>query len=652
MRPSLLALLAGTAVLYLWALGINGMGNDFYAAAVQAGTKSWRAFFFGSLDAANFISVDKPPAFLWIMELSGRLFGFGTWSMLAPQVIEGVAAVGLLYAAVRRWYGGAAGLLAGAALALTPVAALMFRFNNPDALLVLLLVAAAYATTRAIEKASGAWLALAGVFIGFGFLTKMLQAFLIVPGLALAYLIAAPASFWKRVRDLAVAGLAIIVSAGWWVAVVALTPAASRPFVGGSTNNSILQLAFGYNGLSRITGSSAGVGIGGGGAAGFGGPTGIARLFSGTWGGDVAWLIPSALICLLAGLWLTRRNGRTDRHRAGLLIWGGWMLVTGLVFSFAGGIVHEYYSVALAPAVAALAAIGTVLLWRRRQEWFGRVGLGVVVGAAVVTAYILLDRSPTWNPWLRPALLAAGLLALAAIVVVGGRLGRRLGRRGAFAAGALATIVVLTGPAAYSIQTVATSHSGAIVSAGPVTASGRSGGAAPSGSGTPAGGGNRPASGGSGSSSIPASGDAARLPEGGGRGQGGIPGGGNRTVPQALATLLEGNAGKYVWVAATSSATEAAPLEIATGRSVMAIGGYLGTDNSITLSAFESLVNAGNIHYFVPGGLGSGGPGGGPGGGTTTAAGTISAWVAAHYTPKTVGGTTLYDLSAPTSAAS
>src|SRR5439155_2936403 len=140
---------------------------DFYAAAVRAGTKSWRAFFFGSLDPANFISVDKPPAFLWIMELSGRLFGFGTWNMLAPQVLEGVAAVGLLYAAVRRWYGGAAGLLAGVALALTPAAALMFRYNNPDALLVLLLVAAAYATTRAIEKASGAWLGLAGVFIGF-----------------------------------------------------------------------------------------------------------------------------------------------------------------------------------------------------------------------------------------------------------------------------------------------------------------------------------------------------------------------------------------------------------------------------------------------------------------------------------------------------
>ncbi|MCW3036582.1 MAG: glycosyl transferase family 39, partial [Actinobacteria bacterium] len=183
-RPGLLVLLVGTGLLYLWALSANGMGNDFYAAAVQAGTRSWRAFLFGSFDASNFITVDKPPASLWVMALSGRIFGFGTWSMLVPQALEGVAAVGLLYAAVRRWYGGAAGLLAGAALALTPVAGLMFRYNNPDALLTLLLVAAAYATCRAIEGARVWWLALAGLLIGFGFLTKMLEALLVVPALA------------------------------------------------------------------------------------------------------------------------------------------------------------------------------------------------------------------------------------------------------------------------------------------------------------------------------------------------------------------------------------------------------------------------------------------------------------------------------------
>jgi 4-amino-4-deoxy-L-arabinose transferase-like glycosyltransferase len=259
--PFLAALLLGTAVIYLWNLSASGWGNTFYAAAVQAGTQNWTAFFFGSLDSANAITVDKPPASLWVMALSGRIFGFSSWSMLAPQALMAVGAVALLWATVRRVAGPGAALLAGAVLALTPVAVMMFRFNNPDALLVLLLVAAAWATTHAVEKASTRWLLLAGVFLGFGFLTKMLQAFLVVPGLAAAYLWAAPTTLWRRVRQLLAGGVAIVVSAGWWLLTVALWPVDSRPYIGGSTNNSPLELAFGYNGLGRIFG---GEGNGGG----------------------------------------------------------------------------------------------------------------------------------------------------------------------------------------------------------------------------------------------------------------------------------------------------------------------------------------------------------------------------------------------------
>src|SRR5919112_516899 len=259
--PSLAVLLIGTAAFYLWNLSASVWANSFYAAAVQAGTQNWTAFFFGSLDSANAITVDKPPAALWVMALSGRIFGFSSWSMLAPQALMAVGAVALLWATVRRVAGPAAGLLAGTLLALTPVAVLMFEFNNPDALLVLLMVAAAWATTRAVEKASTTWLLLAGVFIGFGFLTKMLQAFLVVPGLAAAYLWAAPTTLWRRVRQLLAAGVAIVVSAGWWLVAVALWPVDSRPYIGGSTDNSPLELAFGYNGLGRIFG---GQGNGGG----------------------------------------------------------------------------------------------------------------------------------------------------------------------------------------------------------------------------------------------------------------------------------------------------------------------------------------------------------------------------------------------------
>ena len=236
----------------------NGWANDFYAAAVQAGTKSWKAFFFGSFDQSNFITVDKTPASLWVMEISGRIFGFSQWSMLAPQALEGVASVLLLYAAVKRWFGPPAGLIAGLVLALTPVAALMFRFNNPDALLVLLMTAAAYTLVRAIENGRTKWLVFTGLLLGFAFLAKMLQAFLVVPGFAVAYLWAGPPRLGRRIWQTVLMGAGIIVGAGWWILAAELTPAADRPYFGGSTNNNILQLAIGYNGLGRLTGNETG----------------------------------------------------------------------------------------------------------------------------------------------------------------------------------------------------------------------------------------------------------------------------------------------------------------------------------------------------------------------------------------------------------
>ncbi len=382
-RPALIALLGATMVLYLWGLGASGWANSFYAAAVQAGTKSWEAFFFGSSDSSNFITVDKPPAALWIMGLSARAFGFNAWSILVPQALEGTATVGFLYLTVRRWFAPSAALLAGAVLALTPVAALMFRFNNPDALLVLLLTVAAYATVRAIEKGQTRWLVLVGTLIGFGFLTKMLQALVVVPVFAGVYLLAAPPPFLRRLLQLAAGGVALVVAGGWWVAVVQLTPAADRPYIGGSQDNNLLNLIFGYNGFGRLTGNEAGS-VGGMGAAGSRwGPTGWNRLFLSEMGGQISWLIPSALILLVAGLWFTRRAPRTDRTRAALLLWGGWLLLTGALFSFASGIIHPYYTVALAPAIGALVGIGSYLCWSRRRQ---------------------LSLGSSWRlPWLPPA---------------------------------------------------------------------------------------------------------------------------------------------------------------------------------------------------------------------------------------------------------
>ncbi|WP_203987305.1 glycosyltransferase family 39 protein, partial [Virgisporangium aurantiacum] len=484
-RPALLALLAATAVLYIWGLSANGWANAYYAAAAQAGSESWKAWFFGSFDASNAITVDKTPAALWIMGLSARIFGVNSWSLLVPEALMGVATVAVLYAAVKRWHGPVAGLIAGAVLATTPVATLMFRFNNPDALLVLLLVGSAYATVRALEHASVKWLMFAGALVGFGFLTKMLQAFLVVPVLALVYLVAAPTGLGKRCWHLLAAGGSMILAGGWWVAIVELWPASSRPYIGGSQNNSILELTLGYNGLGRLTGEETGsVGGGGGGW----GETGPGRLFNAEIGGQIAWLVPAALILLVAGLVVTARTPRTDRVRASLLLWGGWLVLTGAVFSQMQGIFHAYYTVALAPAVGALVGAGAMLVAGRWRNLVLAATLLVSVG----WAYVLLGRSASFAPWLRPAIIVVGVVAAVALVFLDmlrgyGRSPLRL--RSALpwvarvvAVAAIATVIAA--PLAYSVQTAASAQTGSIPTAGPAVAgSGPGGGRGPGGAG-------------------------------------------------------------------------------------------------------------------------------------------------------------------------
>jgi 4-amino-4-deoxy-L-arabinose transferase-like glycosyltransferase len=675
-RPALLGLLTLTAILYLWDLTRNGWANDFYAAAVQAGTKSWKAFFFGSFDQSNFITVDKTPGSLWVMEISGRIFGFSQWSMLVPQALEGVASVLLLYAAVKRWFGPPAGLIAGLVLALTPVAALMFRFNNPDALLVLLMTAAAYTLVRAIENGRTKWLVFTGLLLGFAFLAKMLQAFLVVPGFAVAYLWAGPPRLGRRIWQTVLMGTGIIVGAGWWILAAELTPAADRPYFGGSTNNNILQLAIGYNGLGRLDGNETGsIGRGGGGqGTSFGGATGILRLFHSEFGGQISWLLPAALISLAAMLWVSRRAVRTDRTRAAALLWGGWVLVTGLVFSYMSGIIHPYYMVALAPGIAALVGIGAMALWQARLGLAGRIAAASGIAVTAGWAYILLNRTPNWLPWLRWVAVVAGVTA-AILVLAGPRLAA-LGRprRGRLALAAvplgLALVAALAGPTAYALDTVNSAHTGAIPSAGPQATGlgggpggglgGRGGfpggradqfGRAPGGS-TGAGGGTTGAPGNartgvpSGTGPAGAQGGAGRAGgfsgrgPGGGRFGGGL--GGSTTVSSALTKLLEQDAAGYKWVAATEGSEGAAPLELATGDAVMSIGGFNGTDPWPTLAVFKELVANHEIHYYV--GQGSQSFGGGQG------SSAIAAWVAAHFEKQTVGGETVYNLTVPLSS--
>ncbi|MFJ8554057.1 glycosyltransferase family 39 protein [Streptomyces sp. NPDC093676] len=695
-RPALLGLLLATALLYLYNLSASGYANSFYSAAAQAGSTSWKAFFFGSLDAGNAITVDKPPAALWPMALSVRIFGLHSWTILAPEVVMGVLTVAVVYAAVRRRFSPAAGLISGAVLALTPVAALMFRFNNPDALLALLMALTVHFVLRALEDGRTKWLVWAGVAVGFAFLTKTLQAFLILPALALVYGVCAPVRLRKRLVQLALATVALVVSGGWWVAIVELWPAASRPYIGGSQNNSFLELTFGYNGFGRINGDETGsVGGMGGGGGGQWGTTGWDRMFNSEIGGQISWLLPAALILFVAGLVLTRKAGRTDPARGSFLAWGGSLLMTVVVFSYMAGIFHQYYTVALAPYVAALVGMGVTVLWEERSRTWASLTLAAAATATAAWGYVLLDRTPDYLPWLKWFVLVGGLTGALGLIFV-----TRLGRQLALAAVGLSFVTSIAGPTAYTLSTVNQGHSGSIVTAGPAGASmmgGPGGGGMRGGfGGFPGQGrqnGNGEAQGQNGNGEAQGqNGNGEAQGQNGGRGFGqvggfgGFPGGGmpggngqNGTTPQGnqqggfpsggtgeggmrggrgpgglldganvgseAKKLLEKDAGNYTWVAASIGSQNAASYQLATGHAVMAIGGFNGSDPAPTLAQFQKYVAQGRIHYFIAGGGFGGGFGGGDRTGGSDAGTQISSWVEKNFKKVTVGSSTFYDLT-------
>lgn len=641
-RPALLTILIGTAILYLWDLSASGWANAYYSMAVQAASVNWKAFFFGSLDAANAITVDKTPGSIWLMALSVRLFGLNSWAILAPQALLGVSTVGLVYLTVRRSFSPAAGLIAAGVTATTPVAVLMFRFNNPDALLTLSMVAAAYAMVRAQENAETRWLVLAGILVGFGFLTKMLQVSLVVPVFGLFYLVAAPTSFWRRLWQGLLALGSTLVTSGWWVALVELWPVASRPYIGGSQANNLFDLMLGYNGFGRINGDEIGSVIAGGGQgnAGAWGQTGLFRMFGYEVGTQISWLIPAALIMFLAGLWWTRNTKRTHSLRASYLLWGGWLMATGLVFSFMHGIFHPYYTVALAPPIGALVGMGVVQAWENHRRLTSRIILAIMVAITTCWSWVLLSRTPNWQPWLRPALFFLGIIAVLVLLVLD-----QFHGWSAIGVITLALIVCLAGPTAYAVATAATPHTGAIPTAGPPGAVSNRFGRGGPGFGFP----NNPNFGGpvigglnGGGFGFPRAGGPGALgasPLLGAPGQDGRAGGLlEASQPgSAIQTLLLQDADQYTWVAATVGANSAAGFQLATQEPVMSIGGFNGTDPWPSLEQFQDWVNLGQIHYFISSGRGFGG--------NRATGGEIEAWVAVNFPSITVEGITLYDLT-------
>ncbi|WP_405626908.1 glycosyltransferase family 39 protein [Streptomyces sp. NBC_00016] len=670
-RPTLWAILVLATALYAWNLS-SITGNTFYDAAVYSGTKSWKAFFFGALDAGSFITVDKPPFALWVMGLSARAFGYGTWQLMLPMVAVGTGSVALLYRLVKRDFGAVAATISALALTLTPITVAITRDTNPDPILVFLMLLGAAALLKSVRTGRLMPLVWSGVAIGFAFNTKMMQAYVVLPAFFLVYLWAANASLGKRIRNLAVGTVALIVSSAWWMVVVDLIPASSRPYIGGSTDNTVWDLVIGYNGFGRIFGASSSVGSQGNGAS-FGGEAGLYRMFNDTMGGQISWLIPFAAIALVAGLVLRGRAPRTDARRAALMLWGGWFVLHYLTFALAEGTFHPYYVTAMAPGIAALTGAGGVMLYNafrngsaavevppteRSRDWGMGWALPAAVAASSVWAVVLLQQVSGSGTLYTVAEVVAGVAGAAS--VIGLLIARFSKRQRLMGVAALAAVVaLLAGPAAYSASAATSSTNGTNPTAGPSTGGmggmgggggqrpsgagggpGTNSGDAPSGSGDgqemgqpPSNSGDSTDDGGSTGSGTAESGttesgtaesgstESGTTESGSADGRTGGGMGGGTQVSSAMITYLKKNQDGAGWLVAVATDQTASSIILESGEPVISMGGWSGSDNAMTLAKLKSLVKAGKLHYIVVGDSGQG-----------SSNSEISTWVKANGT--------------------
>jgi 4-amino-4-deoxy-L-arabinose transferase-like glycosyltransferase len=596
----LLPILAVALALNVWALSGQGYGNTYYAAAVRSMTTSWRSFLFASFDPGGFITVDKPPLALWFGALAARLFGYSSWTLLLPSALAGAASVAVLWATVRRQFGVVAASVAALVLAVSPISVATNRLNLPEPFLVLLLAAAAWATVRAFGAAgrrAWLWVALAGGFVGLAFMTKMLAAFIVLPALCLAALLGVRGRWFARLGMASVLGLVALGVSGAYVLSVDLWPADARPYVGGSADNSVADLVFGYNGLGRVNGEGQGGPGGGGGrvpsglpapaggtaggptgpAGGMAGPGGVfggspgwSRMYNDAVGGQIAWLLPLAGASTLLGLWWYRRRLPLV---ASVALWGTWLAVHTVVFSKADGIFHSYYTAAMAPAIGALVGIGaaTLVAAARMNRWWllgGVAAVALTLGGQLVVS----GRAAGFYGWVRPVAVglavAGGVVALVALAVSRRRAGLALAAVGL----ALAGLLVL--PAAWSVSEAANPTLNATLpQAGP------RGGAASSTFGSAA-----------------------------------------FDADTELAEWLRAHNTGETWDLVLTSAMGASSLIAEHGLSVMALGGFQGQDPALDIAGFAEKVASGEVRFVSASGGGPGGfrpvPGVSPGGTT------------------------------------
>jgi 4-amino-4-deoxy-L-arabinose transferase-like glycosyltransferase len=635
LRPELGALLGFAAVLNLWGLGINGWANTYYSAAVRSMSSSWHNFLFGSLDPSGLMTVDKPPLSLWIQALSVRLFGFHPLSLLVPQALMGIVAVGLVYDLTRRLFGRPAGFVAGLVLATTPVVVGVSRHNNPDELLVLCCVAALWFAVRALQTGRTKWLVSAGVAVGLGFEAKMAVALVVVPGIALAWLWVTPAGRGRlaALRQALAGGAAMVAVACAWPLLVTLTPAADRPWISGTSDNSIWSLIFSYNGLGRLSGQSGGPGgtgpPGGGGGTMFGGPTGPFRLLQTGLGDQAGWLLGFAAVAGLAILAVSRLR-RDDPRTGWLIAIGGAFLTTAVAFSFAHGIFHPYYVSLLAPFVAALVGAGAGMLLDGGR---GRLIAPLAIGAGIVTELVVLGELGGLLGWARWVVIVVG--AGSAVV-----LALRLAPRTRAVVLAVALAALLAAPATWAAQTLGHATSATFPTGGPANAAALGTG----GPGSGGFGGGAPGAAGRGfGSGVPGPGGASN---GTGGGFAGRAFGGQDAALSAAIRYATAHGGGAIGVESQSSAAAAI---LSSHADVAGLGGFSGRESSVTASWLASEIRAGHLRWVLTSNQGMRLPG-------DTRAGSASALQAVQKSCRAVGlktssGTaTMYDCSGRASA--
>jgi 4-amino-4-deoxy-L-arabinose transferase-like glycosyltransferase len=640
--PELLALLALTAVLNLWDLSINGWANTYYAAAIKSMSTSWHDFLFASLDKTGLMTVDKPPLAFWVQALSVRVFGFHSLSILVPEALMGVVAVGLVYDMTRRMFGRFAGAVAGLAFALTPITVAIARHNNPDELLILCCVAALWCALRAFETGRTKWLVLSGICVGLGFETKMAVALFVVPGIALAWMWSRWGATWserlKAFRQLLAGGLAMTVVGLAWPLLVTLTPAADRPWISGTADNSIWSLIFGYNGIGRVAGQTGGPGGGAGGPGGggggfggnlFGGATGPFRLLESALGDQAGWLLGFAVVAGIAILVLSRLR-RRDPRTGWLIVVGGAFLTTAVVFSFASGIFHPYYVSFLAPWAAMLVGAGAGLMLPRSLGGAAdgralRVIAPLAIAAGAITELVVLGELDGAMTWAKPVVIGiAGACAILLAIAGEAHAGRY---RAVVVAVALAAL--LAAPSAWAVQTLGHATSSTFPSGGPESASigGPGGGGGPGGfSGRRAGGfGGRGAGAGGGFGGAGTGGTAGGAPAvsqlfqpsgsstgagggfarggGVGGGAGGIFGGGSASLTAAEQYVSQHGGGEI----GVSSQGTAATAILDGYTNVAGLGGFSGRESSVTASWIAMEVREGRLRWVIDDGSSQGG---------------------------------------------